>query len=312
MSNARQLAALAVQQTAFKNKLINGAFDVWQRGLSFNGNYAAQGNSYYAADRWQMFRAGGAAGATFARNIWNGTDFNQTAKLQRDQGTSGLGTLNLATSLETSDVIALRGKPVTLSFKYYLGTNFSGSAVIVGANYGTGTDGNMATGFTNATSVPGSGISAAGALGVLQSASVTFTIPTNATQFGINFGYAPTGTAGANDYFEVSNVQLELGSVATAFERRPYPVELLLCQRYYEKTFFRIDTMTAGAGFFGSTVIAFKATKRTVPALSKQNENLTNTTFNSWQVDLNVAVPIYNTTASAGSVTCNMVADAEL
>ena len=43
------------------------------------------------------------------------------------------------------------------------------------------------------------------------------------------------GTNGATFYF--TGVQLEEGSVATAFERRPYAYELFLCQRYYQKTY---------------------------------------------------------------------------
>jgi len=43
------------------------------------------------------------------------------------------------------------------------------------------------------------------------------------------------GTSGATFY--ITGVQLEAGSVATPFERRPYGTELVLCQRYYEKTY---------------------------------------------------------------------------
>jgi hypothetical protein len=40
-------------------------------------------------------------------------------------------------------------------------------------------------------------------------------------------------TSGATFY--ITGVQLEVGSVATEFERRPYGTELALCQRYYQK-----------------------------------------------------------------------------
>jgi hypothetical protein len=41
------------------------------------------------------------------------------------------------------------------------------------------------------------------------------------------------GTNGATFY--ITGVQLEVGSVATPFERRPYGTELALCQRYYQQ-----------------------------------------------------------------------------
>ena len=41
------------------------------------------------------------------------------------------------------------------------------------------------------------------------------------------------GTSGATFY--ITGVQLEVGSVATEFERRPYGTELALCQRYYQR-----------------------------------------------------------------------------
>ena len=48
------------------------------------------------------------------------------------------------------------------------------------------------------------------------------------------------GNSGATFY--ITGVQLEVGSVATPFERRPYGTELALCQRYYYKL------QSAGAG----------------------------------------------------------------
>lgn len=43
--------------------------------------------------------------------------------------------------------------------------------------------------------------------------------------------------ANLNATFLITGVQLELGSVATPFERRPYGMELALCQRYFQKSY---------------------------------------------------------------------------
>jgi hypothetical protein len=54
-----------------------------------------------------------------------------------------------------------------------------------------------------------------------------FVAPTGATSV--------VGTNGATFY--ITGVQLEDGAVATPFERRMYPQELAMCQRYYAKTY---------------------------------------------------------------------------
>ena len=48
---------------------------------------------------------------------------------------------------------------------------------------------------------------------------------------GLTGATAVVGTNGATFY--ITGVQLEVGSVATPFERRPYGTELALCQRYF-------------------------------------------------------------------------------
>jgi hypothetical protein len=54
-------------------------------------------------------------------------------------------------------------------------------------------------------------------------------------------------TSGATFY--ITGVQLEAGSVATPFERRPFGTELALCQRYYQKSFPQATAPVNNSGF---------------------------------------------------------------
>lgn len=72
----------------------------------------------------------------------------------------------------------------------------------------------------------------------------------------------------------LQNVQLEAGSVASAFERRPIGTELALCQRYYYR--LAQNTSRYGSGYAKTSTTAdilvdFPVTMRTAPTALEQS-----------------------------------------
>jgi hypothetical protein len=211
------------------NYIINGGFDIWQRGTSIAGN------AFYNADRWTQARSGGATGATVTRQAAGLTGFQYCARVQRDSTNTNTAILYHTQSFETVNSLALAGKTVTLSFWARSGANFSAASSMLTANIlsSTGTDQNFA-------SVALTGQATVATLNATLTStwtkfSVTGTVSSSATQVHVQTLFTPVGTAGANDYFEIAGVQLEEGSIATPFRRHAPSIqgELAACQRYY-------------------------------------------------------------------------------
>jgi len=87
------------------------------------------------------------------------------------------------------------------------------------------------------------------------------------------------GTSGATFY--ITGVQLEAGSVATPFERRPYGTELALCQRYFERAALSCGySIVPNSTFvpFVSRLIKFNTLKRVSPSITFTAVSLDNAT----------------------------------
>ena len=224
--------AWAGYDVAGKNKIINGGFDFWQRGTSPSFNALNSGN--YQADRWVGLSD---TGRTTTRQSSGISDIQYALRYQRTNGNTNTTSLDLYHMLDTPTSIPLAGKAVTLSLYARKGANYSGGNVTIGLDSGTGTDQNyIYPGFTGGASVTSSAVTLTTSW---QRFSITGIVPSTATQLSVKIlSGSLSGTAGAADYYEVTGVQLEAGSVATPFSRAGGTLqgELAACQRYYYRT----------------------------------------------------------------------------
>jgi hypothetical protein len=230
------------------NPVINSAFNVWQRGTTFSAQ-GGVGAPAYTADRYQFYRGGGVTGATMSRVVTGDTTnlpfIQYAARAQRDSGNTSTQNIRVIQTIESVNSIPFAGKTVTFSFYARAGANYSSTSSLLNANLysGTGTDQNALTGFTGSVDV------------VNQNATLTTTwqrftytgnVASTATELGISFINTPVGTAGANDYFDVTGVQIDVGSVALPFRTAgvTYQEELAMCQRYYYRNTATGDVYT--------------------------------------------------------------------
>lgn len=240
------------------NAIINGAFDIWQRGTSFSVGT----NFIYGPDRWMANRGALAAGMSVSRQAVNDTtnlpNIRYAMRIQRDSGNTGTTSLGIATTLETADSIAFTGKTITFSYYVRAGSNYSGGNFTGALAYGTGVDQNVNYGFTGQTVIINTSVALTSSTTTWQRVTGTATVPTNATQIGLYALYNPTGTAGANDWVEITGVQLEAGAVATPFRRNAPSIqaELAACQRYYYRMFPQSTFAPFGTGIASSSTIA--------------------------------------------------------
>jgi hypothetical protein len=227
------LTSTTLSRAAGKNAVINGGMDVWQRGTSFSLAASTVYTSGFSADRWQTQTNTNQA-CTLSRQATGDTtnlpNIQYALRFQRNSGQTGVGGLSLVQNFESVNSIPFAGKGITFSFYARAGANFSG-ALTPFLVYGTGTDQNAFSTYTGQTTVA---TGTATLTTTWQRFTYTGTVAATATELAIVMNWVPSGTAGTNDYYEITAVQVELGSTATTFSRAGsnFGGELALCQRY--------------------------------------------------------------------------------
>ena len=233
-----------------RNVLINGDFKVWQRSTDIT---IVSTYGYVSADRWTSRTASASGSMRTSRQSSGLTGFQYCARAQRTSGNTIAGGIQLIHTLETINSLPLAGKTVTLSFYARKGSDYSPTGSTLGTYLysGTGTDQSWLS-FTGLSTL----ISQSPVLTTTwQRFSYSATVASGATQLYLMLNMEATGTAGANDYFEVTGVQLEAGAVATPFEFEDYGTTLQKCQRYYETSYNGVakGTSTAAGVVYASS-----------------------------------------------------------
>jgi hypothetical protein len=258
------------------NPVLNSAFNVWQRGTSFIAQ-GGIGAPAYTADRYQFYRGGGAVGATMSRVVTGDTtnlpSIQYAARAQRDSGNTSTANIRVVQTIESVNSIPFAGKTVTFSFHARAGANYSATSSILNASLysGTGTDQNALAGFTGSVDVVNQN---ATLTTTWARYSYTGTVASTATQLGFAFIGTPTGTAGANDFFEITGIQIDIGNVALPFRTAgvSYQQELALCQRYAYMHVNGNGQMVGNVFAFNTTqiegVVQFPVTMRIAPTLT--------------------------------------------
>ena len=261
-------AAYSAGALSNRNLIINGAMNVAQRGTSFS---APQN---YTLDRWKSLRYISPNYTVSQQSTGGLSGFSTCARIQRNSGDTGNTAIAFNQPIEQKNCGSVIGKTVTLSFWLRVGSDFSGSPEQFRSSVAyTTSSTDIGMYYDNFYS---SGTALIQAMPISNSwtyVTHTVTIPPSAKQVGIAF-YSDIygGTAGANDYYDITGVQLEVGDTATPFEHRSYGQELALCQRYFQKigggSYTAIGTCMSFDIISRGGTMNYAATMRAVPSFS--------------------------------------------
>lgn len=261
----------------FRNKIINGNFDIWQRGTSFTGG------SEYTADRFRISLTASPTHTTSRQSFSIGqteVPNNPTYFLRTNVTTTNNSADLVALTQKVESVKTLAGKTATLSFWAKADANKNIATEVV-QDFGGG--------GTQSSAVEGIGATIHSLTTSWQKFTTTVFIPSiSGKTLGANvndclrihfwFDAGSTYDSRTNSLgnqsgtFDIAQVQLEEGPVATPFEQRPLSVELSLCQRYYEKSERSVYVGFVGplnsGGWALRPAVTFSTPKRATPTIT--------------------------------------------
>ena len=254
-----------------RNKIINGAMQIAQRGTNFAGG-TTNADDAYTLDRWYILSEG--SDSVDVDQIADSPDTGGKC-IRLDVETTG-EKFGIAQIVEAVNCTGLIGNTVTLSFAAKVSdaridtvkaavVAWSGTADTVTSDIisAWNADGTTPTLIANATfeNTPAD-------LGVTTSWAtyeITANVDTASTANLIVFIWSDDATNPlAGDFLYITNVQLEAGDTATPFEHRSYGQELALCQRYYSIFSLTVPPVAS----FPARPVAYKVSMRSTATIT--------------------------------------------
>jgi hypothetical protein len=255
------------------NVIINGAFDIWQRGTSFNVTSAAL---TFSADRFYLYNNGNgsmtASRQTFTPGAapvagYEGQFFHRLS----------IGSLGTSTGWilhqRIEDVRTFAGQATTFSF-WARSSNTQTLGVGWEQNFGSG----------GSTLVTGELVESINLTSSWTRYSYTVTLPSiSGKTIGTNpyliFSFGIGSSIKTGD-FDIWGVQVEAGAVATPFRRNAPSIqaELAACQRYYLQSTALSGGQSKGFWFYGWNPdnafgkVVFPVEMRISPTITIYNE----------------------------------------
>jgi hypothetical protein len=201
---------------SFRNRIINGDMRIDQRNAGASQSITAASPSY-SVDRFIVRPIGATvtgqrvAGTGSTQYVYQLTGAASVTQLQFEQRIEATNSYDLAGGNATLSVNLSNSLLTTASWILYYANatdNFASNTLISSGNWTISS--------------------------TIARYNATIAIPAAATTGLYLIIYVGAQTSGT---FKIGDVQLEAGSTATEFERRPIGTELALCQRYYQKTY---------------------------------------------------------------------------
>ena len=245
------------------NAIINGAFDIWQRGTSFSIS-----QTYLGADRWQMDSLEDIPSGTYSQQSFSPGELeaagNSRARFyQRIDVTNPRDPAQHFFRQPIEDVRTFAGQTVTISFYAKAAATTTLQTRMV-QFFGTG-------GSSAVTTSPVShSVTTSWQRFTAQVEIASLSGKTIGTNNALRFEFMLPMSVFTLDLW---GVQLEAGAVATPFKRNAPSIqaELAACQRYYEAGSHPFEYRSVTINAFVTVshrVTFFKVTKRVSPSVT--------------------------------------------